>query len=81
MKKIKPNTLVRLSIDANSPYGHSISYYEIELGVTNNGRELLCLGEITNMPGHYAVVSRHNPQRIVFGLHPEIFKVLSEDET
>lgn len=78
--KIKPNTLVQLSIDPKSPYGDYITYYEVELGVKNNGQDLLCLGEISNMPDHYILVSRTIPQKIVFGMHPEIFKVLDGDD-
>lgn len=42
------------------------------------GEVVLVLGEIENMPGHVAVALRDG--RVLYGFHPELFRVLTEDE-
>lgn len=44
-----------------------------------DGDTVLLLGEIENMPGHVAVALKDG--RVLGGFHPELFRVLSEDET
>jgi hypothetical protein len=43
------------------------------------GDVVLLLGEIENMPGHLVVALMDG--RVLFGFHPELFRVLTEDET
>lgn len=79
MNYIKPNTLVILNL--TSDMSDYISYYEQLLGVPNNkGSEslVLCLGEIVNMRGHYIFVSKAG--KIIFGIHPDCFRLPTEDE-
>lgn len=75
--KIPPLTLVQLNVpESTLDYK---GYYENILGVNNLGEHLLCLGEISNMPNHYAVCNSDG--QIKFGLHADIFKIVSEEET
>lgn len=39
---------------------------------------ILCLGEITNMPGHYIMVSKSG--KVIYGIHPELFIECSEND-
>lgn len=88
MDKIPPLTLVWLDIDEDDvAYGEHVLYYEKLLNTYNRARQvrdgikcppLLALGELSNLPGHYAVVTRDS--KVVLGLHPEIFHALTEEE-
>lgn len=69
-----------MQIHVDGPYADHVSYYEDLLGVKNFDHfGVLCLGEITNMPGHYVIVGKNG--KVVYGLHSDIFQELSEDET
>lgn len=75
MNHIEPNTIVVLEIP--EAYDGYEDHYTDLLGI-EQGMTLLCLGEISNMKGHYAVVTRNG--RIVFGLHPDLFRLPTDDE-
>ena len=42
-----------------------------------NGERVLYLGEITNMPGHVAIVHK---EKVHWGYHSENFHIVPEDE-
>ena len=44
-----------------------------------NKERVLCLGEVVNMPGHYAIAKSDG--KISYGWHPENFKQLTDEET
>lgn len=50
------------------------SHYK-SLGLTDKS-QVVSLGEIVNMPGHYMVVNGQG--RIVWGLHPDMFKLVED---
>ena len=58
---MKPNTIYKFSIEYQIDYFKSIGLH--------NGDNVVCLGEITNMPDHYIVVTREG--KVLWGLHPE----------
>lgn len=76
--KLKPNTLYKITFPP--VYKDYEDYYKNIFGIKNIEHDhLLCLGEITNMPGHYIMVG---PNRIIqWGFHSDIFVEPSDDET
>jgi hypothetical protein len=75
---MKPMTLYRMQIHADSAYEPHIQYYEELLGIKNfDPRGVLCLGEISNMPNHYAIVGMNG--KTVYGLHSDIFQEMIDD--
>jgi len=73
-KKIKPLSLVKLKKSYRKAMKKS-GYGDYP---TMKETAFVFLGMIPNMPGH-CVVAGHSG-RVYFGLHPEDFKVLKEDE-
>lgn len=74
---IPPNTYVVLNIEPDSVYADYLEAYQRELGVLN-GQVVLCLGEISNQPGHYICVNGTTLQ-VVAGFHADLFRP-AEDE-
>lgn len=70
---MKANTLYKLDAE-NSEYADHKHYYEQQV---DNGF-VLCLGEITNAPGHYALLTNKGQCRL--SLPAEIFKECVESD-
>jgi len=66
-----PLPLPRIVI-ADLPEGYKDAY------PFKDGEAVLLLAEIQNMQGHYAVATRDG--RVLWGFHPETFRVPTEDE-
>ena len=78
MKTIQPLTLVVLDVPE---YNGNVTHYENLLGVPNNNGTsslVLCLGEVVNMLGHYAFLTKSGT--VVYGLHSDIFRMPTDDE-
>lgn len=73
---MKPLYLYKLQLPTS--YDGYEDYYKKLLDINNDNDHVLCLGEIGNMKDHYAVVTHTG--KVIYGLHPEIFVELSEDE-
>lgn len=69
--KIKPNTIVSLKAAFKKIYGSM--YPKALLG------HLLYLGDITNMPGHCALVDKDG--KVHWGYHTEELEIVSEENT
>lgn len=76
-KKIKPNTLVLL--DVPERWKEYKASYMSSLGITDEKELILCLGEVTNQPGHYIMVSPADGT-IAFGLPAELFRLPTQEE-
>lgn len=76
--KIPPLTYVVLSIEPSGPYADQLQYYENVLGA-KNGSLVLCLGEISNMPNHYACVNDTTKQ-VVSAFHCDIFRPATDED-
>ena len=57
---------------------HSVAEYALKRYPFQNGESVLLLGEIENMPGHVAVVTRDG--KVHFGYHEDTFRQPTEDE-
>ena len=76
MKKLKANTLYMLDVPENCKEDEA--EYKKTLGIDKHNNSVLCLGEITNMRGHYIFVSTHG--KIVWGYHGNMFRLPTDNE-
>lgn len=80
MKKLKPNTFYKFDKNSSDYKNVPPQYFEDIFGITEKTHSpvLFCIGEITNMPGHYAIAGPNGLIR--WGFHPELFKECEEDD-
>lgn len=71
------NRLVRFEFPDSGTYAGYEQQY-IDMLECQPGTTLLCLGEIENMPSHYIIVTKTG--KVVWGLHDDMFRLLSEEE-
>jgi hypothetical protein len=76
-KSIEGKLFPRLAtVVISGVYTEYYAYYK-ELLELDKCDVLLVLGEIANMPGHYAVALRSG--KVVYGLHPELFEDICDE--